>query len=152
MDKIGHSRARRSQAAARLTSYRPTAALLLFFFTHSTLSPAVAWAATASTPNNPTTSAAPPSQSDLPTSSAAAVAEGTPSRDALLSGADKSGVTSKAISIPQGSGKIQGMGESFSAQLSTGIATFSVPFALPKARGGAQPSLGLSYSSSGGFG
>ena len=44
------------------------------------------------------------------------------------------------------------MGESFSAQLSTGIATFSVPFSLPHARGGAQPALGLSYSSSGGFG
>ncbi|MGC4069836.1 MAG: SpvB/TcaC N-terminal domain-containing protein [Polyangiaceae bacterium] len=44
------------------------------------------------------------------------------------------------------------MGESFSAQLSTGIATFSVPFALPKARGAAQPSLGLSYSSGSGQG
>ena len=71
---------------------------------------------------------------------------------ALPSGADKSGVTSKAISLPQGSGKIQGMGESFSAQLSTGIATFSVPFSLPHARGGAQPSLGLSYSSGSGAG
>ncbi|MEO8905254.1 MAG: toxin TcdB middle/N-terminal domain-containing protein [Polyangiaceae bacterium] len=71
---------------------------------------------------------------------------------ALPTGADKSGVTSKAISLPQGSGKIQGMGESFSAQLSTGIATFSVPFSLPHARGGAQPSLGLSYSSGGGVG
>ncbi len=71
---------------------------------------------------------------------------------ALPTGADKSGVTSKAISLPQGSGKIQGMGESFSAQLSTGIATFSVPFSLPHARGAAQPALGLSYSSGGGFG
>jgi len=72
--------------------------------------------------------------------------------DSAPVGGDKTGITSKAISLPQGSGKIQGMGESFSAQLSTGIATFSVPFALPHARGGAQPSLGLSYSSSGGFG
>lgn len=71
---------------------------------------------------------------------------------ALPSGADKSGVTSQAISVPKGSGTIQGMGESFSAQLSTGIATFSVPFALPAARGGAQPSLGLSYSSASGAG
>ncbi len=71
---------------------------------------------------------------------------------ALPTGADKSGVTSQTISMPQGAGKIAGMGESFSAQLSTGIATFSVPFALPAARGGAQPSLGLSYSSSGGNG
>jgi RHS repeat-associated protein len=72
--------------------------------------------------------------------------------DSLPTGGDKTGVTSRAISLPQGSGKIQGMGESFSAQLSTGIATFSVPFSLLPARGGAQPSLGLSYSSSGGFG
>ncbi|MBI2389823.1 MAG: hypothetical protein HYV09_09545 [Deltaproteobacteria bacterium] len=70
----------------------------------------------------------------------------------LPTGADKSGVTSQAITVPQGTGKIQGMGESFSAQLSTGIATFSIPFALPSARGGAQPSLSLSYSSSGGHG
>jgi RHS repeat-associated protein len=71
---------------------------------------------------------------------------------ALPSGADKSGVTSKAIALPQGSGKIQGMGESFSAQLSTGIATFNVPFSLLQARGGAQPALGLSYSSGSGVG
>lgn len=70
----------------------------------------------------------------------------------LPTGADKSGVTSQAISVPQGTGKIQGMGESFSAQLSTGIATYTVPFALPSARGGAQPSLSLSYSSSGSHG
>src|SRR5688500_6619159 len=69
----------------------------------------------------------------------------------LPTGADKSGVTSKAINMPKGSGTIDGMWESFSAQLSTGMATFSVPFALPAARGGAPPSLGLSYSSSGGF-
>jgi RHS repeat-associated protein len=71
---------------------------------------------------------------------------------ALPTGADKSGVTSQAISTPKGEGTIQGMGESFSAQLSTGIATFSVPFALPAGRGGAQPSLGLSYSSASGAG
>jgi RHS repeat-associated protein len=44
------------------------------------------------------------------------------------------------------------MGESFSAQLSTGLATYSVPIGLPKARGNVQPSLVLSYSSSGGAG
>ena len=71
---------------------------------------------------------------------------------ALPSGADKSGVTSKAISLPKGAGSIKGMEESFSAQLSTGIATFNVPLALPGARGAAQPSLALSYSSSGGLG
>jgi RHS repeat-associated protein len=68
------------------------------------------------------------------------------------SSADKTGASSQAISVPKGAGTIQGMGESFSAQLSTGVATFSVPFSLPAARGGAQPSLGLSYSSSSGWG
>jgi RHS repeat-associated protein len=70
----------------------------------------------------------------------------------LPGGADKTGVSSQAISIPQGAGKIEGMGESFSTQLSTGTATFGVPFALPAARGVAQPSLSLSYSSSAGQG
>src|SRR5689334_14616995 len=69
-----------------------------------------------------------------------------------LTPGQKSGVTSQAISAPQGSGKIDGMGESFSAQLSTGIATFNVPFAIPAARGGAQASLGLAYSSANGSG
>ncbi|RYZ02077.1 MAG: hypothetical protein EOO73_33205 [Myxococcales bacterium] len=70
----------------------------------------------------------------------------------LVTGGDKSGVSSRAISVPQGAGKLDGMGESFSAQLSTGAATFSVPIVLPTARGDAQPSLGLSYSSSSGAG
>ncbi len=65
---------------------------------------------------------------------------------------DKTGVSSQAISVPQGTGKVQGMGESFSTQMSTGAATFSVPFAMPDARGAAQPSLSLSYSSGGGHG
>ena len=69
-----------------------------------------------------------------------------------MTGENKSGVTSKAISVPKGPGTIQGMGESFSAQPSTGIATFSVPFSMPKARGGAQPSVALGYSSSSGNG
>ncbi len=69
-----------------------------------------------------------------------------------MDGNDKTGVSSQAIALPQGTGKIQGMGESFSTQLSTGVATFTVPFALLPARGGAQPSLSLSYSSGSGHG
>lgn len=78
--------------------------------------------------------------------------EGVGLKNVTLPTADSSGVTGKSISIPKGEGTIKGMEESFSAQLSTGIATFSVPFALPAARGKAQPSLGLSYSSSSGLG
>jgi RHS repeat-associated protein len=77
---------------------------------------------------------------------------GTGQQPLALPTGDKSGVTNKVISVPGGSGKVDGMGESFSAQLSTGNATFTVPLLLPEARGGAQPSLSLSYSSSGGAG
>ena len=69
----------------------------------------------------------------------------------LPTGEAKSGVTSQSISTPSGEGSVNGMDESFSAQLSTGVATFAVPFSLLKARGAAQPSLALSYTSSGGF-
>jgi RHS repeat-associated protein len=69
-----------------------------------------------------------------------------------VNGTGKTGVSSQAISLPQGTGKIQGMGESFSTQLSTGVANFTVPFALLPARGGAQPSLSLTYSSGSGAG
>ena len=75
-----------------------------------------------------------------------------PTPASLPTGGDKTGVSSQAIALPQGTGKVQGMGESFSAQLSTGVATFTVPFSLPHARGGAQPSLALAYSSGGGHG
>lgn len=85
-----------------------------------------------------------PPDVDLPRRQADVVSPGQSS--------EKSGATSQAISVPKGSGTIEGMGESFSAQLSTGIASFSVPFALPAARGGAQSSLALSYSSASGWG
>ena len=44
------------------------------------------------------------------------------------------------------------MGESFSAQLSTGIATFSVPFSLLPARGGRSPRWDFLIPRAGGFG
>ena len=65
-------------------------------------------------------------------SSATAVDPATSEPLSLPTGADKSGVTSKTISVPKGAGTIKGMGESFSAQLSTGIATFSVPLRCPR--------------------
>ncbi|HLK37036.1 MAG TPA: SpvB/TcaC N-terminal domain-containing protein, partial [Polyangiaceae bacterium] len=65
---------------------------------------------------------------------------------------NKTGVSSQAIALPQGAGKVQGMGESFSTQLSTGVATFTVPITLPDARGSAQPTLALTYNSSAGHG
>ncbi len=70
----------------------------------------------------------------------------------LPSGAAKTGVSSQAMSLPQGAGKVDGMGESFSTNLSTGVGTFSIPIATLPARGAAQPSLTLSYSSARGYG
>jgi RHS repeat-associated protein len=61
-------------------------------------------------------------------------------------------IAAQAISLPSGAATVSGMGESFTAQLTTGIATFNVPFSFPKARGAAQPILALVYGSSSGFG
>jgi RHS repeat-associated protein len=61
-------------------------------------------------------------------------------------------VGGQSVSLPSGAGTSLGMGESFSAQLTTGLATYSIPIGLPKARGSVQPNLMLSYSSSSGPG
>ncbi|HHH31098.1 MAG TPA: hypothetical protein ENK57_22505, partial [Polyangiaceae bacterium] len=63
-----------------------------------------------------------------------------------------SGVTPQAISLPNAEGSIEGMGESFSPVLSSGTATFSVPIAMAPGRAGVQPSLALSYATTGGNG
>jgi len=70
----------------------------------------------------------------------------------LPSGPAKTAVTPQQISLPKGEGSIQGMGESFTPNLSSGTGTFSVPIALPKGRNGVGPSFALSYSTSGGNG
>lgn len=69
---------------------------------------------------------------------------------ALPTGEAKSAVSSNRISLPNAEGSVEGMGESFAPVLSSGTATFSVPIALPAGRAGVQPSLGLSYGSTGG--
>ena len=69
---------------------------------------------------------------------------------ALPTGEAKSAVEPSRISLPNAEGSIEGMGESFAPVLSSGTATFSVPIALPAGRAGVQPSLGLSYASTGG--
>jgi RHS repeat-associated protein len=50
------------------------------------------------------------------------------------------------ISLPQGGGAMQGMGEKFSPDLHTGTGNFTVPIALPPGRNGFQPKLDLVYS------
>ncbi len=70
----------------------------------------------------------------------------------LPSGPAKTAVTPQQVVLPKGEGSIEGMGESFTPNLSSGTGTFSVPVALPKGRAGVQPSLALSYATSGGNG
>lgn len=70
----------------------------------------------------------------------------------LPTGPGKSAVTPQKISLPKAEGSIEGMGESFTPNLSAGTGTFSVPIALPPGRAGVQPSLALTYSTGGGNG
>ncbi|MBN1653113.1 MAG: hypothetical protein JXA30_04985, partial [Deltaproteobacteria bacterium] len=86
----------------------------------------------------------------------AASDESEPSEEAAAGGVQlpKGGdaIPAGSISLPSGPSTVLGMGESFAPQLSTGVATLTVPINLPAARGGVQPRLDLSYSSAGGFG
>ena len=63
---------------------------------------------------------------------------------------NKSGVAEQVISLPKGGGELQGLGESFSADLHTGTGNFSVPITLPNGRNGLQPESGLVYSTGNG--
>jgi hypothetical protein len=51
-----------------------------------------------------------------------------------------------ALSLPQGGGALQTLGERFSPDLHTGTGNLSVPIALPRGRNGFQPDLHLDYS------
>ncbi|MEM9075246.1 MAG: SpvB/TcaC N-terminal domain-containing protein, partial [Myxococcota bacterium] len=62
----------------------------------------------------------------------------------------KSAVEPSRISLPSAEASVEGMGESFTPNLSSGTGTFSVPIALPEGRNGVQPSLSLAYSTGGG--
>jgi hypothetical protein len=65
---------------------------------------------------------------------------------------NKSGVSSQVISLPQGGGALQGMGEKFAPDLHTGTGNFTVPIALPAGRNGFQPQISLVYSTGTGNG
>jgi hypothetical protein len=54
------------------------------------------------------------------------------------------------ISLPQGGGALQGLGEKFAPDLQTGTGNFSVPIAVPPGRNGLQPKLDLVYSTGNG--
>jgi len=56
------------------------------------------------------------------------------------------------ISLPQGGGAIQGIGEKFTANPVTGTGSMAVPIAMSPGRGGFGPQLALSYDSGAGNG
>lgn len=59
------------------------------------------------------------------------------------------GIAPNVISLPSGSGSIDGLGNSFQPDLNTGSASLQINFRLPPGRGGFAPELALSYSSGG---
>lgn len=65
---------------------------------------------------------------------------------------NKSGVSADVIALPQGGGAVQGIGETFSADLFTGTGNATVPLVCPQGRNGLQPDLSLTYSSGSGNG
>lgn len=66
--------------------------------------------------------------------------------------ADKSSARPNVISVPGGPGSIEGLGESFAANLNSGSVRETVPLPLPPGTAGLTPQLALSYDSGGGNG
>jgi hypothetical protein len=66
--------------------------------------------------------------------------------------ADSADAPAQVIAAPKGGGAQRGIGETFSPDLHTGTANFSVPIAVPSGRNGFQPQLNLAYSSGRGNG
>jgi RHS repeat-associated protein len=64
----------------------------------------------------------------------------------------QSQAVNSVISLPQGGGALQGIGESFSPDLHTGTGNFTVPIAIPPGRNGFQPQINLVYSTGNGNG
>lgn len=58
----------------------------------------------------------------------------------------KSGIRPQVIVLPDGPGAIEGLGESFEAQLNTGTGQYSVPFVVMTGRAGFAPVLHLAYN------
>ncbi|MCL4858094.1 MAG: hypothetical protein KJZ93_01755, partial [Caldilineaceae bacterium] len=58
---------------------------------------------------------------------------------------DKSGVKPQVISLPSGPGSLEGLGETFEPNLSTGTSSYPVKFTAAPGRVGFQPELSLGY-------
>jgi RHS repeat-associated protein len=60
--------------------------------------------------------------------------------------------SNSALVAPSGQGSVRGLGESYSASLSSGMVGYAVPIVTPPGRAGVAPKLVLSYSSAAGNG
>src|SRR5688572_31764387 len=58
---------------------------------------------------------------------------------------DKSGVKPQVISLPSGPGSLEGLGETFEPELSTGTSSYPVNFVAAPGRLGFQPQVSLNY-------
>ncbi len=166
----------------RATASKAITAATILTFVWSAIHPAIAWAKSGpdSAPARLTSSSKastgvarggntelPPESARSPLASRARKASNAKPTDSLVAkgpnlstpstplaslptGSDS--VSAQSIALPSGAATVGGLGESFSAQLTTGIMTLSVPFAVPSPRGNVGVSLGLVYSSSGGAG
>jgi Salmonella virulence plasmid 65kDa B protein len=68
----------------------------------------------------------------------------------LALAADKSGTRPTAVSLPSGPGSVEGLGESFEANLNSGSVRQTVQLMVPPGTAGMQPAVALRYDS--GFG
>lgn len=64
--------------------------------------------------------------------------------------AAQTGVSDDRVSLPEGPGSLEGVGENASVNPNMGLMRYSVPFRVPEGFKGVTPQLGLSYSSGGG--
>jgi len=62
----------------------------------------------------------------------------------------QTGVDDDRVSLPEGPGSLEGVGENIEIDPNMGSMRYSVPIAVPKGLNGLTPSLGLNYSSSAG--
>jgi hypothetical protein len=59
---------------------------------------------------------------------------------------DKSGVKPQVISLPTGPGSLEGLGENFEPDLSTGTSSYPIAFTAAPGRVGFQPEISLNYN------
>jgi len=69
---------------------------------------------------------------------------------ASLHAVDKSGVATNTISLPEGPGSIEGLGEAFQPTLNTGTSKYQVGLSVPPGTTGFAPEVALVYEGGGG--